>query len=54
MTNFISETLPKYMEHIVQKEKGLTVLQGQLTSPSIGNLKKLEDGHNQSMSGYGA
>ncbi len=49
---FISETLPKYMEHIVQKEKGLTVLQGQLTSPSIGNLKKLEDGHNQSMSGY--
>lgn len=49
---FISEALPKYMNHILSKEKGLTVLQGQLTSPSLGSLKDLEEKHNDNMSKY--
>lgn len=49
---FISETIPKYFEHILNKEKGLTVLQAQLTAPSLGNLKNLEDGHNANMSKF--
>lgn len=49
---FIAETIPKYFAHILQKTKGLTVLQAQLTSPSHGNLKNLEEGHNKAMSEY--
>ncbi len=49
---YIEESLPKYMAHIVAKNKALTVLQGQLTSPNLGNLKNLENGHNKAMSEY--
>ncbi len=49
---FIEETIPKYFNHILNKDKGLTVLQAQLTSPSLGNVKKLEEGHNEGMSKY--
>lgn len=50
---FIAQALPKYMEHIINKNKGLFVLQGQLTSPSgAGDLKALEDSHNTNMSKF--
>lgn len=49
---FIAETIPKYFAHIIKKQKGLTVLQAQLTSPSLGNLQKLEHSHNQNMSKF--
>lgn len=49
---YIEESIPKYMAHIVAKNKALTVLQGQLTSPNLGNLKNLENGHNKAMSEY--
>lgn len=49
---YIEEALPKYMAHIINKNKALTVLQGQLTSPNLGNLQKLEEGHNKNMSEY--
>ena len=49
---FISETIPKYFEHIIAKEKGLTVLQAQLTAKGLDNLKNLENGHNENMSKF--
>ena len=49
---FINETIPKYFEHILNKEKGLTVLQAQLTAPTLGNVKDLENGHNENMSKF--
>ena len=50
-SKFIAETIPKYFDHILKKEGGLTVLQGQLTSSSLmGNLKNLESGNNKAMS----
>lgn len=50
---FIEQTIPKYFAHILQKPKGMTVLQAQLTSSKLlGSLKKLENGHNEAMSKY--
>lgn len=50
---FIKESLPKYMEHILSNQNRITILQGQLTLPSLlGNLEKLEKKHNQNMSNF--
>ena len=50
---FIKEALPKYMEHILSNQNRITILQGQLTLPSLlGNLEKLEKKHNQNMSNF--
>lgn len=51
--DFIKEAIPKYMQHIHENPKVFTVLQGQLTLPTlIGNLKKLEGKHNANMSSF--
>ncbi|MEG1535593.1 MAG: phosphatidylinositol-specific phospholipase C domain-containing protein [Clostridia bacterium] len=49
---FISQALPNYYNRFANKNKGLFVLQGQLTSPYLGSLKELEDGHSANMSAF--
>lgn len=47
--DYIKTAMPKYFNHILEKGKGLTVLQAQLTG---GVIYQREKGHNQNMTDY--